>query len=232
MQDQAIALWPHAIVGWKVGYIAEERRLSGGDDRLLGPIWDHQVQVPLPETGAPFPEPVEGPTMPIFTGGFAAVEAELILRLGADQPDHDGPWTPEDVDSIPTRLYGGIEIASSPIPDINALGPQVVTADFGNNNGLVLGPEITDWTSRDLATIAVTTELDGQQIGTGTPDNLPGGLRTSFANALTIMARRGRPLKTGDLLATGALTGIHEAAAGQQAVVTFGDIGLVGCRLA
>ena len=43
-----------------------------------------------------------------------------------------------------SSCWSGIEVASSPIPDINALGPTVIAADFGNNNGLLLGPELAD----------------------------------------------------------------------------------------
>lgn len=220
VQDHAIEHWPHSIVGWKVGYIAPAKQTPGGDTRLVGPIWDHQLV-----------RDEDGPEMSIFSDGFAAVEAELVLELGADQPERDAPWTPEDTQSIPARLFGGIEIASSPIPSINDLGPTVVTADFGNNNGLIVGPEITDWADLDLDATPVSTTIDGTEVGTGTPANLPGGIADSFAQALTIMARRGRPLKAGDLVATGALTGIHDVVPGQRVVVSFGDLPVVRCSV-
>lgn len=219
IQDHAIGQWPHTIVGWKVGYIAPAKQAPGGDTRLVGPIWDHQL---IREESA-------DPAMTIFADGFAAVEAELVLELGDDQPDRSEPWTPEDVASIATRLFGGIEIASSPIPAINDLGPHVVAADFGNNNGLIVGPEITDWANIDLDGVPVSTTIDGEEIGTGTPANLPGGIADSFAQALTIMARRGRPLHAGDLVATGALTGIHDVVPDQQVAVTFGNLPPVHC---
>ena len=67
------------------------------------------------------------------------MEAELVIRLGQDLPARVG-WTAEKVADLPQELLVGIEVASSPIPDINSLGPTVIAADFGNNNGLVLGP--------------------------------------------------------------------------------------------
>ena len=36
VQDLAIAQWPDRVIGWKVGYIAPERRDASGDERLLG----------------------------------------------------------------------------------------------------------------------------------------------------------------------------------------------------
>ena len=39
-------------------------------------------------------------------------------------------------------MFIGIEIASSPLVNINDYGPAVVASDFGNNAGLLLGAEI------------------------------------------------------------------------------------------
>ena len=43
VQDQAIDLWDDQVIGWKVGYIAAERRDGSGDERLLGPIFKRQL---------------------------------------------------------------------------------------------------------------------------------------------------------------------------------------------
>jgi len=43
-------------------------------------------------------------------------------------------------------------------------------------------------------------------------------------------ARRGRPLKAGQLVSTGAATGIHDIAAGQVGRVSFASHGSIGCR--
>ena len=45
--------------------------------------------------------------------------------------------------------------------------------------------------------------------------------RLAFAFALSRSARRGRPLKAGDLIATGNATGIHDILPGQQARIEF-----------
>ncbi len=39
-------------------------------------------------------------------------------------------------------MFIGIEIASSPLQNINDYGPAVVASDFGNNAGLLLGAEV------------------------------------------------------------------------------------------
>ncbi|WP_448482577.1 2-keto-4-pentenoate hydratase [Pseudoxanthomonas mexicana] len=211
VQDLAIAQWPDRVVGWKVGFIAPERRDISGDERLLGPIFARQLQL---ATGGQ-------PTFEVFSGGFGAVEAEYVLRLEVDVPADKTDWTPAEAAAVPSTLFIGMEVASSPLATINQLGPRVVVSDFGNNNGLVMGAEIPAWTDRSDASLTCTTSIDGRQVGQGGATTLPGGLRAAFAFALSRSARRGRPLKAGDLIATGNATGIHDILPGQQARIEF-----------
>ena len=220
VQDLAIAGWPDRLVGWKVGYIAAERRDASGDERLLGPIFARGL---LPALGGEV-------QIPVFAGGFAAIEAEYVLQLLADAPADKTDWTPEEAGLLPALLHLGIEVASSPLATINALGPRVVVSDFGNNNGLVLGAEIPDWKSIPERRLVCTTLIEGREVGAGGATMLPGGLRSAFAFALSRSARRGRPLRAGDLIATGNATGIHDIVAGQRGQVRFGDLGEISCR--
>ena len=214
VQDLAIANWPDTVVGWKVGYIAAERRDGSGDERLLGPIFSRQL---WNATGSSTP-------IPVFVGGFAAVEAEYVLRLDADAPPGKQDWTPEEAAALPATLFTGVEVASSPLATINQLGPRVVVSDFGNNNGLVLGPQIPAWTTLDESSLLAQTWVGDLHVGSGGAGHLPGGLRAAFAFALSRSARRGRPLKAGDYIATGNATGIHDITAGQQARVDFAGV--------
>ena len=222
VQDLAITRWGDAVAGWKIGYIAPERRDVSGDERLLGPVFARNLWI---ATGSIV-------DIPVFSGagGFAAVEAEYVLQLQADAPADKYDWTPEEAAALPTRLFIGVEVASSPLATINVLGPKVVVSDFGNNNGLVLGAEIADWTRLDEASLLARTEIDGQVVGMGGASNLPGGLRAAFAFALARSAKRGRSLRKGEWIATGNATGIHDIAVGQHAVVRFEGHGEISCR--
>ena len=83
--------------------------------------------------------------MPVFAEGFAAGEAEFLLRIGAAPPAGKTGFTLDEAADLIGAVHVGIEIASSPLGAINELGPIAVISDFGNNNGLVVGPEIPDW---------------------------------------------------------------------------------------
>ncbi|QDH71647.1 2-keto-4-pentenoate hydratase [Marilutibacter alkalisoli] len=219
VQDIAIGQWPDEVIGWKVGFIPPDRRDGSGDDRLLGPIFARAF---WPATGCV--------DFPVYTAGFAAVEAEYVLRLEADAPVDKTDWTPEEAAALPARLFTGIEVASSPLATINQLGPRVVISDFGNHNGLLLGGEIPGWLDIPEPELRAETLIDGEVVGTGGATTLPGGLRAAYAFALSRSARRGRPLKAGTLIATGNATGIHDIVAGQVATVRFEGYGEIQGR--
>jgi len=207
IQELAMSRWPDSLVGWKIGYIPADRRAPGDPDRLVGPIWRQQFHQSE--------EHLSPSEVGIFVSGFAAVEAELVIRLDQDLPAHDeGGWTAQEVANLEQHLLVGIEVASSPIPDINSLGPTVIAADFGNNNGLVLGSVLADWPGG--APVQLACYIDGQLMGEGSAENLPGGIHHGLATALNILASRGQPVRAGMVFATGAITGIHPIRPGQH----------------
>jgi 2-keto-4-pentenoate hydratase len=150
IQELAMSRWQDSLVGWKIGYISADRRTAGDPDRLVGPIWRQQYHL-----GEERVSPAE---VGIFASGFAAVEAELVIRLSHDLPSHDdADWAAQEVADLEQHLLVGVEVASSPIPDINSLGPTVIAADFGNNNGLVLGSVLADWPGGAPVRLPVTS---------------------------------------------------------------------------
>jgi 2-keto-4-pentenoate hydratase len=221
IQDAAIARWPERLIGWKVGFIASPRRDASGEDRVTGPIF----------AGALWPNrPGECIEFPVFSGGFAAVEAEYVFRLGSDAPAHKTLWTTSEAASLVTALHIGVETAGSPLATINELGPGVVVSDFGNNAGLILGREIPDWSDQPESALSCETRIEGVCVGSGGATSIPGGLLGALAFALGRCAKRGLALRAGCLVTTGAATGIHDIRAGEMARVTFGPWGEFICR--
>jgi 2-keto-4-pentenoate hydratase len=220
-QDAAIGLWPDHVQGWKVGRIAEPWFSRFGEDRLVGPIFTRSVQT------ARNGEVVE---FPVFAGGFAAVEAEFIVRLGADAPVSKTNWTAEDAGGLVAALHVGIETAGSPLATINALGPAVVVSDFGNNAGLIVGPEIPNWREFGPDQLASETFIEGQSVGKGSAASVPGGPLAALAFALNRCARRGLALEAGQFVSTGATTGIHDIRIGQSSRVVFSGVATIECR--
>lgn len=219
IQDQALGLTSQSIAGWKVGRIADELVEQFGVNRLAGPIFVDRV-VETSESQAA--------EMPILAG-FAAVEAELMMRIGSPIPDGVRPESIADyIDSV--RF--GIEIASSPFPDINAHGPAVTISDFGNNFGLLLGSEIADWRTRDLAAAPVVLTIDGELAGTGLAASMPDGPFGAVAFLVRLLAARRIAMPVGTWVSTGAITGVHPVSPGQAVRATFDNSYEVACRTA
>lgn len=221
IQDAGIALWPDEIAGWKIGMVNPfSMRARLGAERLSGPIFSRDVR--RATAG-------QETTFPVFTGGFAAVEGEFIFRIGADAPAARTDWTDEEAIALVAALHIGIETAGSPMAAINDLGSPVVSSDFGNNYGVILGPEISSWRER-LNEIEVRTLIDGAVVGTGFADVLPGGPIAGLRFLLAHLASRGRPLRKGQLVSSGAITGVHSIRAGQRSLITFSGCGEISCK--
>ena len=75
-QDAAIGLFPDEIIGWKVGMVPPAQQPALGAHRLAGPIFRRNFW----QAGS---EPTPLPAIP---GGFAAVEAEFVAKVGKVDP--------------------------------------------------------------------------------------------------------------------------------------------------
>ncbi len=210
IQDAAIGTWADEIVGWKVGRITGKDEAKFGVDRLAGPIFKASLKQAdgVMETA-------------VFENGFAAVEGEVVIVIGADAPAEKIEWSTEEARALIGAICAGVEIASSPFAGINAHGPLVTISDFGNNNGLIVGGEIPDWRRLAFSEWTCETFIDGASVGRETPAAIPGGPVESLRFLLELCARRGLPLKKGMAVSTGAVTGVHEIKVGQSSTVVF-----------
>ena len=221
VQDQAIAAWGRPVIGWKVGRINPPLSERYGADRLTGPIFAAHIVA----------DPATAPECPVFAQGFVAGEAEFLLRIGRTPPQGQERFTLDEAASLIDAVHVGLEIASSPLGAINALGPVAVISDFGNNNGLVVGAPIPDWRSSGFEQWDVTTWLDGVEAGTGRASGFPDGAIGAARFLFELMAGRGIALEPGQWISSGAVTGVHDARPGQRVEARFGEGYRVACIL-
>jgi 2-keto-4-pentenoate hydratase len=210
IQDAAIALNGSAVGGWKVGRVPDQLVAHYGAERLVGPIFSDSM-VYAPSEGAV--------TVPVLQG-FAAVEAELMLRIGGDAT---GVRSLTDARAVVDEVRFGLEIASSPFSGINDHGPAVTASDFGNNYGLVLGPLVEGWQDRDLLNTPVELMIDGELIGQGKAATMLDGPFGAVSFLLQLLEKRGIEVPAGTWVSTGAITGVHKISAGQTGKAIFGQ---------
>ncbi len=220
VQDRAIAGWGGDILGWKVGRVNPPYEQRFGTDRLAGPIFAVAL---APDEGVA--------EMPVFAEGFAAGEAEYLLRIGQAPPAGKTSFTLTEAADLIDAVHVGIEIASSPLATINVLGPAAVVSDFGNNNGLLVGPEIPAWQDSGFEDWPVTLSIDGVSAGHGVAASFPDGAIGAARFLFELMARRGIALTPGQWISSGAVGGVHDARAGQVVEARFDDRAVVRCRL-
>ncbi len=219
-QDAAIDLWPDQVAGWKIGKIPPAHEVKLGAKSLAGPVFQKDVRYPAQNTSVEYG---------MFVGGFAAVEAEYMFEIGEDAPAGKTTYTTAEAIALVKRMICGIETAGSPLATINVVGPLAVVSDFGNNNGIIVGPEVPNWRDRVMSELTCETFINGKSVGTGTAANVPGGPVEPLRFVAELCARRGRPLKAGMLITTGAITGIHDVVPGELARVEFKGLGAIQC---
>lgn len=218
VQDAAIARFGEKIAGWKVGRILPPISRELGVDRLAGPIFERSVRRAAP-----------GASGFVFPGGFGAVEAEFLFRIGAAPKAGQKRFSLDEAAALVDAVFVGFEIASSPFPGINALGPLVTISDFGNNNGVLVGPEVRDWRRAGIEEFNVALSVDGTLIGTGRASAFPDGPIGAVRFLLENLASRGINVEPGILVSTGAITGVHEVVAGHRVSARFGRDLTVEC---
>jgi 2-keto-4-pentenoate hydratase len=211
IQHQSINSWPDEVSGWKVGGISTLFLEQFAARRLAGPIFKSQT-LTVPDS--------EAVTASVFENGFAAVEAEFVIRTAVPLRPSEPVKTHEELKNCIASIHVGAEIASSPMADINELGPGAIISDFGNNAGLIVGPPITNWRDQAMEDIEISVSIN----------NVPAGnVRTSVADdafaalefMLELSSSRGIELPAGTYVTCGALSGIHNVEPGDQASVLF-----------
>ena len=222
IQDLAIDLWGQAIGGWKVGRIPLDLEEGFGIDRLTGPVFANLI---FPSASGAVQD------MPMFVGGFAAIEAEYVAVIARDAPADKQSWSLDEALEMISDLRIGVEIASSPLATINELGPAAVVSDFGNNYGLIVGPSIKDWRTRAIESMQSTSTINQLPVGHGGAFKLTGGFIRSVQFQLELSASRNRPMRAGDVIATGQTTGIHDIKVDQSGIADFAADGSLGVRM-
>ena len=222
IQMQSIKSWAYDISGWKVGGVPPHLQDALQASRLAGPIFKPTIHTARSD------DTIE---MPIFADGFAAVEAEFVLRLGDTAHFPESGASAQDVVNIVDGVFMGVEIASSPLKTINEIGPLAVVSDFGNNFGLLVGPPVDLEKLARLHEISVSVMIDGVSVGqTSCPKGLDGPLG-AVAFLIEQLRKLGREIPAGTLVSTGAITGVHEAPVGAQSSIRFEGIGEVNISL-
>ena len=152
------------------------------------------------------------------------VEAEVAYRLAKDLPPRAKPYKEKEIIAAVGEVVVVIEICDSRLADWKASSGLWKLADFQTNGGLVAGSGTTDWQKIDFTKQSVEFKI-GARTSTATGAH-------SFGNPFRLLpwlvahcAKRGMGLHAGDIITTGAWTGLEFAQPGDEVVAKFPGIG-------
>jgi 2-keto-4-pentenoate hydratase len=211
VQDQvASALGP--IGGWKVG--------------AAGPA-DEPACSPLPLAG-------------LFQSGAAllgppwrqrGVEVEVAIRLGKDLVPVDGETgalSPARVLDAVEAVLPAIEVIESRLADWRGSAPLAQLADLQNHGGLVLGlPSSIEPGNVDLRSTLAYLAFDGQPVASTRGANPAADIWRLVGWLAFHCARRGVPLRAGQVVTTGSCSGVLFAPEGAHVQAQIAGIGAV-----
>lgn len=206
--------------------LAHGRRLTGRKIGLTARSVQAQLGVDQPDYGMLFADMAlcDGDEVPVATVLQPKVEAEVAFIIGRDllQPDA----TPAEVVAAVEFVLPAIEIVGSRIEGWNIKLLDTV-ADNASSGLYVVGNEPRLLRQVDLRLCGMVMERAGEEVSTGSG----GACLGHPVNAVVWLARKmaevGAPLRSGDLVMSGALGPMVTAAPGDRFEARIDGLGSV-----
>ncbi|RYY25328.1 MAG: 2-keto-4-pentenoate hydratase [Sphingomonadales bacterium] len=207
-------------------WVAGGRKIVGRKAGLTARAVQAQLGVDQPDFGVLFDD------MEVPDGGRLdparliqpKAEAEVAFRLGADIDDVDA--SPEMVAKAVASVHAAIEIVDSRIADWKISFADTV-ADNGSSAFFVLSDEGRPIERLDLYSCGMVMEFNGEPVSMGAGAAVIGHPLNAAAWLAQTLARRGNPLKAGDILLTGALGPMAPLTPGDRVRAVIGGLGEV-----
>lgn len=212
VQDEVFAeLWPGVrATAWKAG---------GPSDKVeptASPI--------APERLLRSPASIAAASM-----NMVGVEAEVAFRFAKDLPPRTRPYSERSIAAAIGEVLVVIELCDTRLANWKETPGLWKLADFQNNAGLVLGSGTTEWQKVDYLKQEVEFRIGARVVKAKGAH--------SFGNPLRLLPwlvkhcrKRGLSLHAGDVVTTGAWTGLEIAKAGDEVTATFPGIGEAAVR--
>lgn len=201
--------------GWKVAATSElAQQMLGVPGPSIGPVFAEHISDSPAAAGAK-------------TAHQDAVECEFAFVMARDLGDATSISRADMITAVDHALIA-IEIVGCRFEGGFAeAGPNLCISDFSFNVGFVRGPKIENWPDVDLSQAPAAMHLNGEKVAEGSGADVMGDPVDALRWAAEEAARIGMPLKAGDVITTGTMTGAVKVAPGDHVVGDFGELGKV-----
>ncbi len=207
VQDNVFAeLWPGARpAGWKAG---------GPSDQVT------PTAAPIPpERLLRSPSSVQASALHMI-----GVEAEVAYCLARDLPPRSRPYSDRSIAAAVGEVLVAIELCGSRLEAWKETSGVWKLADFQSNSALVVGSGTKDWQKVDFEAQECQFTI-GSRVAKAKGSHPFGNPFRLLPWLVKHAAQRGLGLRAGDVITTGAWTGLEAAKAGDTVVARFPGIG-------
>lgn len=189
------------------------RRIVGRKIGLTSPVVQAQLGVDSPDDGVLLDDMIHADREPLDLGRFLQprAEAEVAFVLGRDL---DSPTaTVADVLRATEFVLPAIEVVDSRVAGWDIRLTDTI-ADNASSGAVVLGTTPRRLDGLDLTALGMTLDRDGRPVSTGSGAACLGSPVIAVAWLAREVARRGQPLRAGEVILSGALGPMVDATAG------------------
>jgi len=174
----------------------------------------------------------QGPAV-LDTRDFAPIvlECEFSFILARDLPARGQPYALDEIKAAIATVHPSIEVVAGTLKDWQHQPAFTIVADNGVDGALVLGAGNTNWRDHDLAHVPVELSIDDDLVQKGYGANILGNPLNALLWLANEQRKRGNGLSAGHVYNTGTATLMQPVKAGEQAIASFGPLGLVELRL-
>ncbi len=168
----------------------------------------------------------DGDRLPSADLHMRVAEAEFAFRMAADL-DPTREHTMAEVLGAVGAMHLAVEVPDSRFTRFDVVGAAQLIADDACGGRFVLGAGVPGWQELDLASHPVVVCVNGAEAGRGSGGNVLGDPRVALHWIAGELARLGRQLRAGDVVATGTTTVPPRIGPGDTVTADFGQLGAV-----
>lgn len=223
LQASLTQLHSETVSGWKIGATTEAAQQTLGIEKPFhGPLHApfHQIHAST-----------DNKEVSIYSTQPTIVETEFVVGLGRDLPD-TGQVSIEDVAASTLWVAPGFELVGTRfVMDLPRNGHALI-ADSAGNIGTIVGKQMENWQSLNLASHPVTLTINSEQRATGhSGQSIAGNPLGMVAWLANDLAASGRSLKAGECIFCGTCSGMIEVNIGDHLHADLGALGSLSISL-
>ncbi len=180
------------------------------------------------KAGQPLAAPIFPARYSVSPGRFrrrglcsVGVEAEIALRFGRDLAPRSQPHGYDEILAAIGSVHVAMEVVDSRLHDPAYAGPLWCLADNLLNGALILGDEIPQWRTQDWQALEVAVMADGVVLD----QRLAHPPLHDLFHCLPWWIAHIGGARAGDVVTTGAWTGMHPVGQACEVGVTFAGLG-------